>query len=145
MMSYHSTSKDNIFRYILAFCLVQISRFGDCIKFDANTMTSLLCVLLLFLMLNHTLPLPYMKKYFFRMMSYHSTSKGNIVRHNISYNFAFGSNSLSFIFLKIFAKKYLGQPLKVGIRLTFLSITFEPMDRFCSSSNLASQIKIEVF
>ena len=36
-------------------------------------------------------------------MRYHSTSKDNIVRHNISYNFAFGSNSLSFIFLKIFA------------------------------------------
>ena len=31
-------------------------------------------------------------------MSQHSTSKDNIVRHNISYNFAFGSNSLSFIF-----------------------------------------------
>src|ERR1700744_1708881 len=52
-MSYPSASKDNIFRYIIAFCLVQIGRFGDCIKFDANTMTSLLCVLLLFLMLNH--------------------------------------------------------------------------------------------
>src|SRR6201996_6425695 len=77
------------------------------------------------------------------MMSYHSTSKDNIVRHNICHNFAFGSNSLSFIFLEIFAKKYLGQPLKFGIRLTFLSITFEPMDRFCSSSNLASQIKIK--
>ena len=35
-------------------------------------------------------------------MSYHSTSKDNIFRHNISYNFAFGSNSLSLIFLKIF-------------------------------------------
>ena len=68
-------------------------------------------------------------------MSYHTTSKDNIVRHNISCNFAFGSNSLSFIFLEIFAKKYLGQPLKFGIRLTFLSITFEPMNPFCSSSN----------
>src|SRR6202012_4000786 len=37
------------------------------------------------------------------MMSYHSTSKNNIVRHKISYNFAFGSNCLSFILLKIFA------------------------------------------
>ena len=55
------------------------------------------------------------------MMSYHTTSKDNIVRHNISCNFAFESNSLSFIFLEIFAKKYLGQPLKFGIRLTFLS------------------------
>ena len=71
------------------------------------------------------------------MMSYHTTSKDNIVHHKISYKFAFGSNSLSFIFLDIFAKKYLGQPLKFGIRLTFLSITFEPLDRFCSSSNLA--------
>ena len=79
------------------------------------------------------------------MMSYHSTSKDNIVRHNISYNFAFGSNSLSFLFLEIFAKKYLGQPLKFGISLTFSSISFEPMDRFCTSSNLASQIKFEVF
>src|ERR1700761_9433760 len=78
------------------------------------------------------------------MMSYHSTSKDNIVRHNISYNSAFGSSSLSFIFLEIFAEKYLRQPLKFGIRLTFLSITFEPMDRFCSSSNLASQIKIKI-
>ena len=38
-------------------------------------------------------------------MSYHSTSKDNIVRHNISYNFAFGSKSLSFIFLKILRDK----------------------------------------
>ena len=30
-------------------------------------------------------------------MSYHSTSKDNIVHHNISYKFAFGSNSLSHI------------------------------------------------
>src|ERR1700761_9207522 len=107
MMSWHFHPKDNIFRYILAFCLVQIGRFGDCIKFDANTMTSLL---FFFLMLNHIL-LKYMKyitkinnsKKFLRMMSYHSTFKDNIVRHNFSYNFAFGSNSLSFIFLKIFA------------------------------------------
>ena len=28
------------------------------------------------------------------MISYHSTSEDNIVRHNISYNFAFGSNSI---------------------------------------------------
>ena len=30
-------------------------------------------------------------------------SQANIVRNKISYNFAFGSNSLSFIFLDIFA------------------------------------------
>ena len=30
-------------------------------------------------------------------------SQANIVRHNISYNFVFGSNCLSFIILKIFA------------------------------------------
>src|SRR6201999_3011759 len=51
--------------------------------------------------------------------------------------------SLSAIFLEIFAKKYLGQPLKFGIRLTFLSITFEPMDRFCSSSNLAQVVIVQ--
>ena len=31
--------KKNTLRYILAFCLAQIGRFGDYIKFDANTMT----------------------------------------------------------------------------------------------------------
>jgi len=34
-------------------------------------------------------------------------------------------------------KKYLGQPLKFGIRVTFLPISPEPLDRFCSSLNLA--------
>src|SRR6201996_148049 len=97
------------------------------------------------------------------MMSYHSTSKDNIVRHNISYNFAFGSNSLSFIFLKIFDSDSLQQCslaffcichisrdfLKKSLRhlnlTTFLPISPDPMSRFCSSSNLASQIRIEVF
>src|ERR1700761_147659 len=91
------------------------------------------------------------------MMSYHSTSKDNIVRHNISYNFAFGSNSLSFIFLKIFDSDSLQQCslaffcichisrdfLKKSLRhlnlTTFLPISPDPMSRFCSSSNLASQ------
>ena len=37
--------------YILEFYLIKIGPFGNWIKFKANTMTSLLCVLLLFLML----------------------------------------------------------------------------------------------
>src|SRR6202012_4100592 len=51
-------------------------------------------------------------------------SQANIVRHNISYNFVFGSNCLSFRILKIFAFLLFG-PL-------FLPISPDPLDRFCS-------------
>src|SRR6201996_1366265 len=61
------------------------------------------------------------------MMSYHSTSKDNIVRHNISYNFAFGSNSIF----------HISQDIRVTynvsvILTTFLAISPDPLDRFCS-------------
>src|ERR1700744_4614742 len=49
--------------------------------------------------------------------------QANIVRHNISYNFVFGSNCLSFIILKIFA---------FLLSTLFLPISPDPLDRFCS-------------
>ena len=60
-------------------------------------------------------------------MSYHSTSKDNIVRHNISYNFAFGSNSIF----------HISQDIRVTynvsvILTTFLAISPDPLDRFGS-------------
>src|ERR1700744_3160839 len=61
------------------------------------------------------------------MMSYHSISKDNIVRHNISYN-------CLWIELSIF---HISQDIRVTynvsvILATFLAISPDPLDRFCS-------------
>src|ERR1700743_1075154 len=67
------------------------------------------------------------------MMTYHSTSKNNIVRHNISYNFAFGSNSLSFIFLKI----YVGNKILYWLSSFFLYLSY--FSRFSQKTSQTSQ------